>query len=297
MTMRQLLGVSLAVLFLGLGCDNSTGSGSSPTTATSSSGGGGPDQVRIGYSANLTHAQAVLGVDSNDFAKSQQVQVWNSTIAFGYPSLTTNICTGEVGMALEFGGGGNYENHAVGFWGDFVVYQTTSSNVGTTRFGDYVTLRRRPLGADNAGNLFDAFGYGLRSTAGGGTTVDVHYVTWGRPASACNVIGAQPAVAMSAIEPVAPAGPAFAVANNPMVRGSTLTLRFSVPKSMPARLRIYNAAGALVRTLVEGDLAAGDHSAAWNGRSDRNAVMAPGVYFASLDLADTRRTARIVVLP
>lgn len=106
---------------------------------------------------------------------SQQVQVWNSGFAFAYPALATNACTGEIGMSLETGGGGNYENHGVGFWGDFIVYVTTNSNVGNTRFGDYVSIRR-DYSPNNNGSYFDAFGYGLSSSG-----TDVHYVQFGRP--------------------------------------------------------------------------------------------------------------------
>ena len=49
----------------------------------------------------------------NNFNKIQQHQIWNRTIAFGYPALASNACTGEIGLSLEFGGGGNFENHAV----------------------------------------------------------------------------------------------------------------------------------------------------------------------------------------
>ena len=91
------------------------------------------------------------------------MQIWNNSYAFAYPCLATNVCTGEIGLSLEYGGNGNYENHVVGFWGDFVVYITTGSNVGTNRFGDYVTLRQKQGTNDNPGNLFDAFGYGLRN--------------------------------------------------------------------------------------------------------------------------------------
>ena len=45
---------------------------------------------------------------------------------------------------MESGGGGNYENRFAGFWRDFVVYVTADSNAGTTRFGDYVTMRQSP---------------------------------------------------------------------------------------------------------------------------------------------------------
>ena len=130
----------------------------------------------------------MVTVDNSDFHVIQQVQIWNSDFEFGYPALSTNLCTAEIGLSLEYGGNGRYENHAVGFWGDFLVYRTTASDVGTTRYGDYVTIRREPANFNDPGNLFAAFGYGLNSTAGGGTTVDVHYVSFGRDPLACPII-------------------------------------------------------------------------------------------------------------
>lgn len=133
------------------------------------------------------HVEMVTLDRSNDFSVIQQVQIWNNDYAFAYPALATNACTGEVGLSLEYGGDGNYENHVVGFWGDFVVYITTGSDVGTTRYGDYVTIRQEPATDANPGNLFSAFGYGLNSVAGG-TQTDVHHVLFGRPASSCIII-------------------------------------------------------------------------------------------------------------
>ncbi len=126
------------------------------------------------------HVQMVTLDRSNNFNVIQQVQIWNNSFAFAYPALTTNSCTGEIGLSLEFGGNGNYENHVVGFWGDFLLFLTTGSNVGTTRFGDYVTIRQEPATTANPGNLFSAFGYGLNSVPppGTGTLTDVHYVLW-----------------------------------------------------------------------------------------------------------------------
>jgi hypothetical protein len=133
------------------------------------------------------HIEMVTLDRSNNFSLVQQVQIWNGGFAFAYPALATNACTGEVGLSLETGGNGNYENHAVGFWGDFLVYITTGSNVGTGRFGDYVTIRQAPATGSNPGNLFDAFGYGLDTVPppGSGTQTDVRYVSFGRPASSC----------------------------------------------------------------------------------------------------------------
>jgi hypothetical protein len=131
------------------------------------------------------HIEMVTFDRSNNFALAQQVQVWNSSYAYVYPALATNACTQEVGMSLEGGGQGNYENYLVGFWGDFVAYIVTNSSVGTTRFGDYVTIRQDPTPSLH-GAFFDGFGYGLDAPAAGqsGTQTDAHYVMFGR-AGAC----------------------------------------------------------------------------------------------------------------
>ena len=113
--------------------------------------------------------------------------MWNNSYAFAYPAFATNSCTGEVGMSFEYGGNGNYENHVVGFWGDFIAYITTESNAGSTRFGDYVTIRQTPATDANPGNLFDAFGYGMNTVPppGTGAQADIHYVLFGRPSTMC----------------------------------------------------------------------------------------------------------------
>lgn len=133
------------------------------------------------------HIEMVRLERNDNFEKTQQVQIWNSGYAFAYPALSTNACTGEVGLSFEYGGGGHYENHVVGFWGDYVAYITTGSNVGACRYGDYVTIRQAPLTDSNPGNLFTAFGYG-QVKSNGSTSSDVHYVLFGRPASSCVVI-------------------------------------------------------------------------------------------------------------
>jgi hypothetical protein len=108
---------------------------------------------------------------NNNFNLLSQQQIWNPNYAFAYPAFGVNA-NNDIGMSLEWGGGGNYENHVVGFWGDYVVYATTNSTVGTGRFGDYVTLR--PYPPDN--KRFSAYGYGIT-----GSGADTHYVVFSRP--------------------------------------------------------------------------------------------------------------------
>ncbi|MFY9562266.1 MAG: hypothetical protein WAQ52_18700 [Terriglobales bacterium] len=147
------------------------------------------DQLWFGWSAGTDHnfQQAHIEIVTLDrghnFNKVQQVQVWNNSYAFAYPAFSSNGCTGELGMSFEYGGNGNYENHVVGFWGDFVAYITTSSNVGDDRFGDYVSIRRAPITRTDPGNLFTAFGFGLNKQTPPltGNKTDVRYVLFGRP--------------------------------------------------------------------------------------------------------------------
>ena len=117
------------------------------------------------------HVQWVALDRNNNFALISQQQIWNANYAYGYPAFAVNS-NNDIGMSLEFGGGGNYENHVVGFWGDYVLYITTSSKVGTTRFGDFVTIR--PYTPDL--RRFAAFGYGITKKG-----VDTRYVVFSRP--------------------------------------------------------------------------------------------------------------------
>lgn len=147
------------------------------------------NQLWFGWTAGTdarfkqAHIEIVTLDRANNFNKTQQVQVWNDSYAFAYPAFSSNACTGELGMSFEYGGNGNYENHVVGFWGDFVAYITTSSDAGTDRFGDYVTIRRAPAKGDQRGSFFTAFGFGVnkQTPPKTGKKTDVRYILFGRP--------------------------------------------------------------------------------------------------------------------
>ena len=108
-----------------------------------------------------------------------QMQIWNASLAFQYPSLATD--NGDhLAVALGWGGGSSntYGSFAVGFWGDFVVYYINQSNLTAAydlfdtstpprltgnqpRWGDYVTVR--PAGGPNNPFQFSGFGYAVRT--------------------------------------------------------------------------------------------------------------------------------------
>jgi hypothetical protein len=61
-------------------------------------------------------------------------------------------------------------------------------------------------------------------------------------------------------------------------------------------LRLYDAAGHLVATLGEGNLAAGRYSAVWNGTGTGGRPVASGIYFARLQLGAKTFVQKMVLL-
>lgn len=78
---------------------------------------------------------------------------------------------------------------------------------------------------------------------------------------------------------------------NPMTE-----IRFTVARAGRGSLRIYNARGELVRTLVSGHVAEGEQSVIWNGRTDGGSPAGSGVYFYRLEVAGESASRRMVLL-
>src|SRR5215208_5033477 len=81
-----MVGITL-VLPLSGGCDKDKGSASS---------GGGTEEVRIGYFANVTHAQAVLGVSGGTFEKAIAPAKMSTKVFNAGPSLIEALFAGEI---------------------------------------------------------------------------------------------------------------------------------------------------------------------------------------------------------
>jgi flagellar hook assembly protein FlgD len=61
-------------------------------------------------------------------------------------------------------------------------------------------------------------------------------------------------------------------------------------------LRIFDAAGRLVRTLVDRELSGGRHEARWNACDDRGREVSPGVYFYQLRRGPLSQVRKLVVV-
>jgi hypothetical protein len=70
--------------------------------------------------------------------------------------------------------------------------------------------------------------------------------------------------------------------NYPNPFNPSTTIGFSVSQSGPAMLEVYDVTGRHVRTLLRGNVAAGQHTVQWDGRDDRGFSVGSGVYFYRL---------------
>lgn len=131
----------------------------------------------------------MLGIDTATFTKLSQGQIWNPSYAFGLAALATNACTQEIGVSLAYGGGPFYPNHAVGFWGDNLLFTTTAGSATGSSYGDFLSIRQNSA-SDLHGAYFDAFGYALQNNATAGAAmilpdsavnVQTQHVVFGRP--------------------------------------------------------------------------------------------------------------------
>lgn len=77
-------------------------------------------------------------------------------------------------------------------------------------------------------------------------------------------------------------------------RGSA-RIAFSLPATGRVKLSVYDLAGGRVRTLLEGERAAGAQSVVWDGRDAAGNVVRAGAYFVRLDFAGRSLTRRLVM--
>jgi uncharacterized membrane protein len=75
-----------------------------------------------------------------------------------------------------------------------------------------------------------------------------------------------------------------------------MTLRFTLPRAADGTLTIHDSAGRLVRRLASGVLAAGAQEITWDGRDDKGAPVAAGIYFSHLVAGDVHDTRKLVVM-
>lgn len=84
--------------------------------------------------------------------------------------------------------------------------------------------------------------------------------------------------------------------NFPNPFNPSTVIRFTLEKSQPVSVEIYNVEGRLIRTLVQDNLPEGSHQITWDGKDERGFSLSSGIYFYSLRGSSHQLTKKMVLL-
>lgn len=87
------------------------------------------------------------------------------------------------------------------------------------------------------------------------------------------------------------------VQNRPNPFTASTTIEFLLPTPERARVRVFDTAGRLVRTLADGVMAEGRHEIVWDARDAAGQRMAAGIYLYRLEAGSRSEVRRLVLLP
>lgn len=85
-------------------------------------------------------------------------------------------------------------------------------------------------------------------------------------------------------------------ANRPNPFNPQTAIRFELPRAAEVSVSVYDPAGRLVRSLVEGDLGAGTHQTLWDGLDDDGRAVSTGIYHYKLSSMGETLWGRMTLL-
>ncbi len=83
---------------------------------------------------------------------------------------------------------------------------------------------------------------------------------------------------------------------NPNPFNPMTTITYRVPESAPVTLKLYDVAGRLVATLVDGTVQAGEHRVQWNARGGSSEELGSGIYFVRLEAPGYTNVRQLTLL-
>ena len=86
----------------------------------------------------------------------------------------------------------------------------------------------------------------------------------------------------------------FQNAPNPFKNQTAIS--YQLPKAGQVKLNIYNIAGQLVKTLVNGEQSAGSYTVKWNRQDSQNRQVSAGVYIYHLSIGNQTQSRKMIVL-
>lgn len=92
--------------------------------------------------------------------------------------------------------------------------------------------------------------------------------------------------------------PVFFVAQNfPNPFSALTTIGYQLPRAGHTSLRVYDAAGRLIKTILWRQTSAGQHAVSWDARDNHGTRVTPGLYFYTLRAGTQISTKKMLILP
>ncbi len=101
---------------------------------------------------------------------------------------------------------------------------------------------------------------------------------------------------VTAVDETAPRASSLALHAYPNPFNPSVTLSYTLAEPSRVRVEIFDAAGRLVRTLVDERREAGSHRAFWNGRDGAGRPAAAGVYLARIEALEKTEARKLVLV-
>jgi len=84
--------------------------------------------------------------------------------------------------------------------------------------------------------------------------------------------------------------------NHPNPFNPTTTITYEIPEAGVVRLSVYDAAGRLVKNLVNEKQSVGQHRVTWEGRDERGVEASTGVYFVRMEAGGKVQSKKMVFM-
>jgi len=98
----------------------------------------------------------------------------------------------------------------------------------------------------------------------------------------------------TAIVPVIPQQLGLRIYPNPF--NPSTQIHFTMKETGPAKLRLYNLNGQLIRELLTESRVAGEHTLTWDGRDTRGVTTASGVYFIRFEAGNEVAVGKLMLI-
>jgi flagellar hook capping protein FlgD len=217
---------------------------------------------------NAVDGVATVRIDADQNWGGTQFVINNSATPVRIRSLSLDDASARAGTKLEFA------VHQLGI-ANVMLYETTPGARPAHTYRILVRLERVPPGAGSDEPLR------IQGVLAGTSEGDEAAISTSN--------------ARLVIDEAAVAAPALLGARPNPTSGVT-EIGFVLPSDARVTLHVYDVAGRLVRTLIDGPVPAGVQRARWDGKDRNGRVAVSGLYFAKLTVGATVRSERVLLL-